>query len=366
MLKQVTPILLIAAVTACSTPTDRRVANGNEDFVNAKSVPLLTIPEGLTEPTYSREYDIPSAGEDVNKELIGKRLDIRPPLLVLPMSEGTRVEEGSDNIKIIVESIPSTTDLKQEVFDNLKGFLAKYDVAVEKEDYESGVLETAWIENRDVIETSWFGADKVYLLRQRYRYDVDVSPHGRSGSMSIDLVEHEESYDGEEQEIFLSGEDQRRYTIDMLNNTIAYMSVTRDKQIKADRIEQSLGIDVDLVAETEETGAYWVAEADFTKTWDRLRIVMPELGFDIVDMNSAKGLYYIVLEESGGFWSSLWGEDKLPLERGNYRVELEENDDNSQTKIFIKNAAGDPLDNEVVTELYRVLNEAMKADRKVR
>ena len=165
MLKQVTPILVIAALTACSTPTDRRVANDNQDFVNAKEAPLLTIPEGLTEPTYSREYDIPKAGEEVNKELIGRRLDIRPPLLVLPMSEGTRIEEGSDNIKIIVESIPSTTDLKQEVFDNLKGFLAKYDVAVEKEDYEAGVLETGWIENKDVIDTSWFGDDKEYLLR---------------------------------------------------------------------------------------------------------------------------------------------------------------------------------------------------------
>ncbi|WP_153915860.1 outer membrane protein assembly factor BamC [Shewanella sp. TC10] len=366
MLKQVTPILLIAAVTACSTPTDRRVANGSEEFANAQATPLLTIPEGLTEPTYSREYDIPKPGEDANKELVGRRLDIRPPLLVLPMSEGTRVEEGSDNIKIIVESIPSTTDLKQEVFDNLKGFMAKYDVPVQKEDYEEGVLETGWIENRDVIETSWFGSDKVYVLRQRYRYDVDVSPHGRSGSMSIDLIEHEESYDGEEQEVFLSGEDQRRYTIDMLNNTIAYMSVKRDKQIKADRIEQSRGIDVDLVAETEETGAYWIAEADFTKTWDRLRIVMPELGFDIVDMNTAEGLYYVVLEESGGFWSSLWGEDKLPLERGNYRVELEEADDKDQTKIFIKNSAGEPLDNEIITELYRVLSDAMQTDRKVR
>ncbi|WP_282166854.1 outer membrane protein assembly factor BamC [Shewanella japonica] len=366
MLKQVTPILVIAALSACSTPTDRRIANGNDDFVNAKAAPLLIIPEGLKTPTYGKEYDIPEPGSEVNKELVGKRLDIRPPLLVLPMSEGTRVEEGSDNIKVIVESIATTKDLKQEVFENLKGFLNKYEVPIEKEDYEEGVIETGWIENREVIDSSWFGEDKVYLLRQRYRYDVDVSPHGRSGSMSIDLIEHEESYDGEDQEVFLSGEDKRRYTIDMLNNSIAYMSITRDKQIKADRIEQSLGITLDLVAETEDKGAYWIAEADYSKTWDRLRIVLPELGFDIIDMNNAEGLFYIVLEESGGFWSSLWGDEKLPLERGNYRVELESTEDKQQTKIFAKNAVGDPLSNEVITEVYRVLSDAMEADRKVR
>ncbi|WP_144207262.1 outer membrane protein assembly factor BamC [Shewanella donghaensis] len=366
MLKQVTPILLIVAVTACSSPTDRRIANGNDEYVNAKEIPLLTIPEGLNEPTYGREYDIPKVGENANKDVFGKRLDIRPPLLVLPMSEGTRVEEGTDNIKIIVESISTTKDLKQEVFDNIHGFLAKYDVAIEKESFEEGFIETGWIENADVIDTSWFGEDKVYLLRQRYRYDIDVSPHGRSGSMSIDLVDHEESYNGDDQEVLLTGEDKRRYTIDMLNNTIAYISLKREKEIKADRIEQSLGITVDLVAETEETGAYYISETDFTKTWDRLRIVLPELGFDIVDMNSAKGLYYIVLEESGGFWSSLWSEEQLSLDRGNYRVELVETEDKEQTEIYLKDASGEPLSNDVITEIYRVISDAMKEDRKVR
>ncbi|WP_076536345.1 outer membrane protein assembly factor BamC [Shewanella sp. UCD-KL21] len=366
MLKQVTPILLIAAVSACSSPTDRRVANGNDEYVNAKEIPLLVIPEGLTEPTYGREYEIPKVGNKVDKDLVGKRLDIRPPLLVLPMSEGTRIEEGSDNIKIIVESIATTKDLKQEVFDNLHGFLAKHEIPIENENYDEGFIETGWIDTQDVIETSWFGEDKVYLLRQRYRYDVDVSPHGRSGSMSIDLIKHEESYNGDDQQVLLTAEDKRRYTVDMLNNTIAYISLKRDKQIKADRIQQSKGITVDLVAETETTGAYYISEVDFNKTWDRLRIVLPELGFDIVDMNSAKGLYYIVLEETGGFWSSLWGEDKLSLEKGNYRIELVETDDKEQTEIFIKDAAGEPLENETITEIYRVVSEAMKEDRKVR
>ena len=117
MLKKVTPLLLVAAVSACSTPLDRRQANGNDDFVNAETTPLLTIPQGLNTPTYSKEYDIPVVGNNVNKQLVGKNLDIRAPLQVLPMAEGTHIEESSDSIRVVIESIESTTDLKQEIFD---------------------------------------------------------------------------------------------------------------------------------------------------------------------------------------------------------------------------------------------------------
>lgn len=41
------------------------------------------------------------------------------------MAEGTHVEEGSDNIKIVVESIDNAVDLKQEIFTNLDGFFAQ-------------------------------------------------------------------------------------------------------------------------------------------------------------------------------------------------------------------------------------------------
>ena len=365
MLKKVTPLLLVAAVSACSTPLDRRQANGNDDYVNVETTPLLTIPQGLNTPTYSKEYDIPPIGKDANKQLVGKALDIRAPLQVLPMAEGTHIEESSDNIRVVIESIESTTDLKQEIFDVIDGYLAKNNIAIRNEDYNAGFIETDWIENDEIIESNMWGSDKVYKLRQRYRYQVDVKPHGRSGFVSIDLVEHQEFYNDKDQQILLSGEDKRRYTIDMLNNAIAYMSIKRDQAIRAARIQKSLGIQVNLIANNTDP-AYWLADANFNSVWDRLRIVLPEMGFDVVDMDKSKGLFYINLQESGGFWSSLWSEEKLSLKKGSYRLMLKETDNVNQTQIILHDIEDKPLSNESITEVYNIISDLMKEDRKVR
>lgn len=365
MFKKVTPIILITSLAACSTPIDRRQANGNEDYLRSEVTPLLTIPDGLNQPNYSNEYEVPPVGE-VDLTIVGKKLDIRPPLQVLAMAEGTHVEETSDSIKIVVESIDNSVDLRQELDNVILGYLAKNDIAVRAQDVDAGTIETDWIESKEVIETSWFGDDKVYELRQRYKFTTDIKPHGRTGDVKIELVEHQEIYDEDELEIFLTGEDKRRYTIDMLNNTVAYLSLERDKAIKAARIRQSLGITIDLVEPGAEEESYWLSQASYKQTWERLRIVLPEMGFDVVDMDNAKGLFYINLEESGGFWSSLWGDEKLSLKKGNYRMLLRKTDDSEQTKILLRDVANEPLSNEAIAEVYNRIKSLMEEDRKVR
>lgn len=373
MFKLVTPLVLIAALAACSTPVDRRQANGGDEYTNVSIEPALTIPEGLNTPTYSKEYDIPQYGKNVDVALVGKKLDIRPPLQVLPMAEGTHVEEGSDNIKIVVESIDSDIELKNELYSVLKDYLSSKSIAVLNEDYEKGIIETDWIESQEVLDTSFWGSDEVYTLRQRYEFLVDVRPHGRSGNLLINLIDHEESYDGTLQDIILSGEDKQRYTIDMLNNAVAYMSIKRNQAMKAKRLRESLGIDISIINGTasdvegeQASPSYWLAQAPFMRTWDRLRIVLPEMGFEIIDMDSNKGLYYINVTDDSGFWSSLWSEKKLPVKEGSYRVVLKEDEGDKTTRIYLHDATDKPLENEVVEAVYEGFSELMQEDRKIR
>ncbi|MBR9727244.1 outer membrane protein assembly factor BamC [Shewanella intestini] len=366
MIKKATPVLLLLAVTACSTPIERRQVNGNDDYTNVQVSPLLTIPAGLSEPNYSKEYDIPKVAAQVANSPVGKQLDIRPPLQVLPMAEGTHVEEGSDNIKVVIESIDNDVNLKQEIFADVIGYLNKNNINIRNQDTTTGVIETDWIKSTEVMDSSLWGADKEYILRQRYKFTVDVKPHGRSGDLKIDLVEHEESFDEEIQDILLTSDDKRRYTIDMLNNAIAYVSVNREKALREARIKRSLGIKLSLVRPTEEQGAYWLADAKYDNTWDRLRVVLPELGFEIVDMDKSKGLYYVTLDDSGGFWSSIWGDKDLNLEKGNYRIMIEEGNEPDNTKILFKHVDDEPIADEAIIEVYDKISELMEEDRKVR
>jgi len=373
MLKQVTPLVLMAAVTACSSPVDRRQANGGDGYINAEIEPALIIPDGLNTPVYSKEYALPKLGSKSNQKLVGSMLDIRPPLQVLPMAEGTHIEENSDNIKIVVESIDNDIDLKKELYDVLTAYLASQSIVILSEDYEQGLITTDWLESKEVMESNLWGSDNIYLLRQRYQFHIDVRPHGRSGNISIDLIDHTESFDGEQQDIVLTGEDRRRYTIDMLNNAIAYMSIKRAQSIKAKRIKESLGIDITVVKGSgidvqgeDFTASYWLADAVFKQTWDRLRIVLPELGFEIIDMDNSKGLYYISVNDDSGFWSSLWNETSLPIQEGSYRLQLKSNATKDKTEIYLRDNEDQPIENVVVEAVYATLAELMKEDRKVR
>ncbi|MEI6858859.1 MAG: outer membrane protein assembly factor BamC [Shewanella sp.] len=373
MLKQVTPLVLIAAVTACSTPMDRKQANGSDEYTKVVVEQALTIPEGLNTPVYNKEYYIPKPSSKASASLVGKKLDIRPPLQILPMAEGTRVMEGEDNIKIIVDSIDSDLDLKNELFNVIKEYLASKSIAILNEDYDKGLIETDWIENQEVLDSNFWGSDEVYILHQRYEFNIDVSPHGRSGSLMINLIEHDENVDGTQQDILLTSEDKRRYSIDMLNNAIAYMSVKRNHMMKAKRLRESLGIDMQIVRATNSevegedvVASYWLADAPFQRTWDRLRVVLPEMGFDIVDMDSNKGLYYIKVTDDSGFWSSLWNEKELPIKEGSYRMVLEDDTNEDKTRIYLHDSSNKPLGNEIIEAVYDSLSEIMHEDRKIR
>ncbi|GGI88384.1 outer membrane protein assembly factor BamC [Shewanella gelidii] len=365
MLKHAIPLTLAVTVVACSTPIERRQANDVAKYSVAKNTEIaakLEIPQGLKTPTYSKEFNIPNVGAKVDYKLVGERLDIRPPLQVLPMATGTRVEENSDSIKVVIEALNNNQDLKQEIFDVLTAFLTNKQIPVDASDYAAGSIETGWIENEQELESNLWGADKIYKLKQKYRFDVAVRPHGRSGSIAISLLDHEEIFDEKAREIMLTGEDKKRYTIDMLNSAIQYMGLKRQQVLKAQRINDALGIPVSLVnSDVEDT--YWSAAAEYKKVWERLRVVLPELGFEIVDLDPNNGLFHVELNDDAGFWSSLWEDTSLPLKEGRYRVVVQEDSNPEVTQILLKNDDDERLSADVVEKIYNKFQELMAEDR---
>ncbi len=362
MLKQVSPLVLILAVTACSTPIERRQANGSDDYIKAKASSKLVIPEGLQEPKYTKEYQIPELGKQSNKQL-GDSLDIRPPLQVLPTAEGTHVEDAGNGIKIVIESIDNATNLKQEITTSIKAFLKYRDIKILKETQSPLTIQTDWIESKEVIDSSMWGADKVYSLRQRYEFDINIKPHGRTGDVTIKLIEHHESYNGTEQSIMLTGDDEHRYAVDMLNSAVSYLSQAREKSIKTKRLARSAGISTKFVS-TPVDSQHWVAKAEFDKVWDRLRIVLPEAGFEVVDVDTNKGLYYVDFKQETGFWSSLWGDSKeLKLKNGSYRIVATKGEFPNTTDIKIVTVDEKALDSEAITSMSDLFVKLMQENR---
>ncbi len=362
MLKQVSPLVLILAVSACSTPIERRQANGSDDYIRVKSEPELIIPEGLHEPEYNDEFKIPAIAKNA-KDIIGNDLDIRPPLQVLPTAEGTHVEDAGTGIKIVIESIDNATNLKQEITNSLKDFLKSKDIKILKETKDPLTIQTDWIETKEVLDSSVFGTDKVYMLSQRYEFDINIKPHGRTGDITVKLLEHHEDYNGTEQKMMLTGDDEYRYAVDMLNSAISYLSKAREQSIRAERLARSAGISTKFIAAPADS-QHWVAKAGYQKVWERLRIVLPEVGFEIVDVDTDKGLYFADFKQETGFWSSLWGDSKeLKLKNGSYRIEVKEGALPDTADIKILTVDEQPLDAEAMTSVSHVFVKLMQENR---
>lgn len=360
MLKRVTPILVLSALAGCSSAIDQRQANGSDAYLQAQATESLMIPVNLSEPKYSGQYTIPTLDVAADKTLVGNKLDIRPPLQILPLAEGTHVEQGADNIKVVIESVNNGYDLKQEIYDYLVGFLAAKNINTTRSDIVTGVIETDWIPYEQVIDSNLFGEDQVYKMQQRYRFSLEMSPHGRTGKLVIDLIDNQIETPMNTPEIFLSGEDKRRYTIDMLNSAVMYISQGRETVLAQQQQEQSRGIETSFVGEEP---AYFIANAEQDQVWNRLQLVLPELGFEVTDLDRSIQTLYVDYGDNVGFWGSMFGSETLDLEEGRYQVQLFPGTNNQQTRIAIKQLDGEAIALETLQQLSPIFIEEMGEDR---
>ncbi|MBW3138394.1 outer membrane protein assembly factor BamC [Ferrimonas balearica] len=348
------PVLILVG---CSTPLERRQASGGFDYLEQPEPTPLVVPAGLDAPRLSREFDIPKLGENAERDVVGPRLDVRPPLQVLPLAPGTRLQDGVDSVTVLVESNQDDIDLAQEIHETLLKFLDDKSINVARDD--GGVIVTDWIENEEVIGKSWF-RDKVYQVRQRYEFDTVVKDHGRSGSITIELVDHEEGLDGVDDSIVLTDADRRRYAIDMLNNAISYMNFERQQRQATQELLNGRGIKTALGFDSDENTAF-VAEASFDQVWRRMDKVLPLLGFQVRDLDQQLATYFVDYEPDGGFWASLWGDnDELPLEEGPYQIRLEPMGE--RTAITLMDNEANPLPTETVTQMYNRFAELLQKE----
>ncbi|GAA5189236.1 outer membrane protein assembly factor BamC [Ferrimonas gelatinilytica] len=346
--------LAVLALAGCSTPLERRQAGGGFDYLEQNSGNPLVVPAGLETPRTSREFDIPALGDQADPELVGPRLDVRPPLQVLPLAPGTRIQDGTDTVTILIESNDDDVALADEIQQTLLGFLGQRGIGVA--DANGGVITTDWIEQTEVVERSWW-RDKEYQLRQRYRFDTVVKDHGRTGSIEITLLDHEERLDGVDEDIVLTDADRRRYAIDMLNSAIAYMAEDRQAREAADQIANGRGFNTELGLDPEDNAAF-IADGGFDEIWTRMGKVLPALGFEVRDLDKTLATYYVEYDSSGGFWSSLWSDsERLDLEEGSYQVRLFEMGE--RTAITLMDSDAEPLSTEQVTEIYQIVEQAM-------
>ncbi|MEP0357150.1 outer membrane protein assembly factor BamC [Paraglaciecola sp.] len=359
---QVTGILVVSLLAACSSIEERELASGSFEYTKETPGQRINIPEEVDSPNFSESYKLPELGATAPTDTLGKELSVLSPSLVLPVVAGSHIEEGSKTARVWFDQVDDDEPLEVTIWGQLTSFLKSQDIGIQEMDEENFRLVTDWIVYDASLENSWYtlyGSEK--LESKRFEFKVDKKTHGRTASLSSNLVAYKEKLTPDSPEIMIP-KDQRRYEVDVLNQVVAHYEFnTRVQTVKRFRqIRQGLETELGFDADGEPA---FVVDADYDIAWPRLLLVLRKLGFDVKDFDKSNGMLFLNYSDGdSSWWSNIWSSEsgELALDEDEYRIKVI--DIGKKTSITFMDEESIPFPVNQLTDLYKPFSEYMSDD----
>ncbi|MGL5007200.1 MAG: outer membrane protein assembly factor BamC [Plesiomonas sp.] len=333
--KSVLGLSLVMALTACSSDANRykREVNGNDSYLNSVAPETLVWPTGISAPLPSNDYLIPAATQGA----VGKQVDIRPPVQVMPLLKGARTQLDSDTAVVTLDSSVYSVD---NLWRNLLGTLQREKIAIAAQTPADMTLTTDWVSWRQ-------GSDNETV---RARYQISVKGEDYNTQLVSRLTDLQDSTG---QSITVATE-RSRYNAMMLNRIMMSM----DEQVRTEEAARlaTENSDMPVIASQDNTGLpVYVVRAGYDSVWARLPETLAKLGFSVDDRNRPQGqltLSYRNIGDDG--WKALGTSDpELPGKA--YKLQV--GDLGNRTTIALTDSDGKPLSDSV----FKALLPAMQA-----
>ncbi|WP_293747738.1 outer membrane protein assembly factor BamC [uncultured Paraglaciecola sp.] len=359
---QLIGVITATLLTACSSLEEREVASGSFDYVKEQPGQKIKIPDDVDTPRFNEAYKLPDLGEDAPKNSMGKELSVLSPSLVLPVVAGSHIEEGSKNATVWFDQVDDSVPLDTAVWNSLIRFLEIEGIGVEKFDKDNQRLITDWVVMDESKDNKWYSWSKSErTVGQRFEFSLIKKPHGRTASLSVDLVDYKEKVDIQSTEI-TQARDKRRNEVDVLNRVVKnYEFETKVAGVKRFRKIRE-GLQMELGFDRDGEPAF-VVEADYDTTWPRFLLVLRKLGFDVKDYDKSNGLLDVKYNGSeDGWWSNIWSSDKneFDLDTQEYRIKVVGL--GKKTSITMLDDENKPFLVNKLTDLYPKFSKFMSAD----
>ncbi|MEJ6104280.1 outer membrane protein assembly factor BamC [Aeromonas salmonicida] len=345
-------VATVAVLAACSSPQDRKMANRGFEYEDARlEGRAFLVPSGLSTPAFNSNFDIPALPESSRDGALGAKIDVRPPAQLLTVVPGSQVVPNASEPTVAFYALSTNQSVERDTWAFLMNFLAQYKVTTEKLDQQAGVLQTGWFDNTKALD-GWSEEDDDFNIRQRYQFTVRNDAQRHAVNMSVRVLDHEETIDGETTNV-LTPADAQRYATRALNQFSLYF----DKQLKSrEQHKANDGMGLQLGLDNNELSA-WIADGSFDLVWRRLNQVLPAYGFTIKDTQQSLGWIDVEYDEPGSdFWKAKGGEP-FKLEEEKYRFQLGEMA-GGKTSITLFDKDKKPVASGVISQMYISLSEA--------
>lgn len=315
----------------------KRQASGDEDYLKSPTLHPLNSPPGMTLPAQNDDYQIPSVP---TTGLVGKALDIRPPVQALALLSGSRVESSGDTAQLYLPGSESSALWKQivKIIDS-NGYKT-----TEREDAKQ-TLTTDWI--------IWKRADEDKPIAARYQ--ISLQQEGYQNRLSSKLLALKQG-----DQPSTAPPDVQRYSLQMLNTLSEQLEKIRNVAQATDN--QNSG-HLDVQSGSDDTGLpVLIVRTSYNVLWERLPAGLKTLGMEIKDRNRSQGWMNIKYKAPGAkVWQQLGVTDpKLP--EGEYKLQLGDLENRSSLQfIHAKGQVLIPSQNDaLVTVVEAALNQTKK------
>lgn len=343
-------------LTGCSSFSEQHQASGNVEYLKEETHKKIIVPESFTPLKSNTEFSIPSIGDDANVNLVGKKLDIRAPSLIMPVAPNTLTSDNSKKTQVVFESFLSQEKFREQLWDHLNTFIEEktYGVGIE---VEGQSLSTRSIESDEYFKLL-FGLDDESLLSQQYKFDIDVDAQGHRAIVTVNLIDHQE----QNKPVELNRFAKRRYETRMLNLFLSQVNAKHNQVLIDTYVESRKGIKLELSFDNAQNTVYKV-HAPFEVVWEKLSIVLPRLGLNIYDRDKSVNTYFTIFDEDvGGFWSNLFsfggGDHDIELEQNSkYQIKLDKSGNVSLLTVI--DAEGQLVPVDKMTEMLNSFSKAM-------
>lgn len=355
-------ICAAVVVSACSNSGSRERASGDYDYVDTKGLEKgFQTPEDLEAPKLSNRYNIPDLNADNdNKALVGSKVKVSSPRLVLPLVAGSHVEEGSEDATVLFDQVNDDARLDKTIWDKVLAYLEQNNIGVEKFDSDANELITGWVVSKTELDTSWYDFSSSYVEQaKKFKLSLEIAPHGRTAALTNEII----AYTGDDGKEALSSLDpisKRTNEVDFLNYIIAeYDFGLRLEQTR--RIAKIRdGFTSDLGFNANDDSAI-IINANYNDAWPRLLLVLRKMGFDVIDLDQSSGIMFVAyngVEES--WYSGFFSDDELSLEKENYRLFVERAGEN--TSLTFKDDENVAFTPKQISDIFPVFKEYMASD----
>lgn len=347
-------VATVAVLAACSSPQDRKMANRGFEYEESRlEGRAFLVPAGLSAPAFNSNFDIPALPESSREGPIGAKVDVRPPAQLLTVVPGSQIVTSASPTEptLAFYALSTSQSVERDTWAFLMNFLAQHKVTTEKLDQQAGVLQTGWFDNTSALD-GWGEDDDDFSIRQRYQFTLRNDTQRHAVNMSVRVLDHEETIDGETSNT-LTAADAQRYATRALNQFSLYY----DKQLKArEQHKSSDGMGMELGLDNNDLSA-WIVDASFEQVWRRLNQVLPGYGFTIKDTQQSLGWIDVEYDEPGAdFWKAK-GSEPFKLEEDKYRFQLGEMA-GGKTSITLFDKDKKPVASGVISQMYISLSEA--------